>query len=374
MSRLKTERNATMNRRLTSTTRLITAVTALLCLDAAETGLGQQAASAGYLLVTDWGGDKVVLYDGATGEFVDRFVPKHSGGMNQPYGILFGPHDGNLYVSTGDYGGPGQLKAVLRYDGATGEFIDNFTIGGNLESPRGIIFGPDGNLYVVDKKVDRPEGRVARFNGLTGAFLGDFVPCGSGGLKRPAGLVFGPSVNHPSKLDLYVTSALTQNVLRYDGVTGAFRGEFVASGSGGLAYPVALTFGPDGNLYVASGAFGALNSSDPEAVFRYQGPSGETPGAFIDLFVPSGSGGLQLPFGLIFGPDGNGDGYPDLYVANSDVSGASNYGKKATVKRYDGLSGAFIDTFVEERSGRLDDVALLTFTQTDPVTLEYTGD
>jgi hypothetical protein len=134
---------------------------------------------------------------------------------------------------------------------------------------------------------------------------------------------------------------------------------------------VALTFGPDGNLYVASGA---LNSGDPQAVFRYQGPSGESPGAFIDLFVPPGSGGLQFPFGLIFGPDGDGDGYSDLYVTNSDVSGASNYGKKATVKRYDGLNGAFIDTFVEARSGRLDDVALLTFTETDPVTLAYTGD
>ena len=44
-------------------------------------------------------------YDGSTGAFVDTFVAKHSGGMNHPYGILFGPHDGDLYISTGSAGG-----------------------------------------------------------------------------------------------------------------------------------------------------------------------------------------------------------------------------------------------------------------------------
>jgi DNA-binding beta-propeller fold protein YncE len=323
---------------------------------------------ASYLLVADWGGDKVLRYDAASGAFVDPFIPRRIGGMNQPYGILFGPHDGHLYVSVGEYGGPGQLKGVLRYHSATGAFLGNFARGGKLESPRGIIFGPDGNLYVVDKKVDRPEARVARFHGFTGAYLDDFVPFGSGGLNRAAGLVFGPSLQNHRQLDLYVTSGLTRNVLRYDGTTGAFLGDFVASGSGGLGYPVALSFGPDGNLYVAAGA---LDSNEPAAVFRYQGPSGDTPGAFVDLFVSPGSGGLQFPFGLIFGPDCNGDGHPDLYVTNSEVTGGALPAKRATVKRYDGLTGVFIDTFVAERSGRLDDAALLTFTETDPVTLEY---
>jgi hypothetical protein len=44
------------------------------------------------------------------------------------------------------------------------------------------------------------------------------------------------------------------------------------------------------------------------------------------------------------------------------------------VKRYDGISGSFIDTFVKEASGRLDDPFGLTFTGTDPVTLNYPGD
>src|SRR5262245_9165263 len=115
---------------------------------------GRLCLSSGHLLVTNWGGDSVLRYDEGSGAFVDTFVPKHAGGMNQPYGIVFGPHDHNLYVSTGQYGGPGQLKAVLRYDGETGAFIDKFTVGGDLQGPRGIIFGPDGNLYVADKLID----------------------------------------------------------------------------------------------------------------------------------------------------------------------------------------------------------------------------
>jgi DNA-binding beta-propeller fold protein YncE len=320
-----------------------------------------------YLLVADFNRDSVKRYDSVSGAFVDTFVPKHSGGMNQPWGVLFGPHDGDLYVSTGEFGGPGQVKGVLRYDGTTGAFIDNFAVGGNLASPRGIIFGPDGNLYVADRKYIgqdwQLEGRVARFDGTTGAYLGEFVPLGSGGLSIPTQLVFGPSVEDAGRLDLYVVSTGTNSVLRYDGTTGNFLGEFVASGNGGLEGPVTMTFGPDGDLYVAD-----FYSTDL-AVKRFEGPSGLTPGAFIDTFVPAGSGGLRAPSGLIFGPDGNHDGQLDLYLAEVAANGFI----KASVKRYDGVSGDFLDTFVTERSGGLEGAVLITFTETDPVTLNYLG-
>jgi DNA-binding beta-propeller fold protein YncE len=325
--------------------------------------------SGDYLLLADFEGDQVQRYDGSTGAFVDTFVPKHVGGMYQPWGVLFGP-DGNgdgrndLYVSTGEFTGNGQLKAVLRYDGTSGAFIDVFTKGADLHSLRGIIFGPDGNLYVAD--FDHSfGGRVVRFNGQTGEFIDDFVPGGSGGLSGIRGLVFGPSGRSGRTLDLYVTSGRGNSILRYDGVTGAFVDVFAAPGSGGLASPTGLTFGPDGNLYV---------TSNPEAnlsVLRFQGPSGPAPGAFIDTFVPAGSGGLQVPLGVIFGPDGNRDGALDLYVSDGRFDGGSLTGKKGTVKRYDGVTGAFIDVFVPERSGGLRRPSMITFTATDPVTLAY---
>lgn len=169
-------------------------------------------------------------------------------------------------------------------------------------------------------------------------------------------MAFAPRPGDAGKLDLYVCNIGDKdhagNVLRYDGATDDFLGEFVPAHSGNLGLPTSLTFGPDANLYVSSNA--AFDSGGPDAVLRYQGPSGASPGAFMGVFVSPGSGGLESPTGILFGPDGNSDGHQDLYVSNSRLTGqGGDKGKLGTVKRYDGLTGVFIDTFVPIRSGGL---------------------
>jgi hypothetical protein len=323
--------------------------------------------------------DNVLRFDAATGAFVDEFIPRRSGGLNQPNGIVFGPHDHDLYITTGHFQGPGQIKAVLRFDGAGGAFEDEFVERRQLDQPHSGIFGPDGNFYVGDSGNNpggnqSAGGRVARFDGRTGAFLGDFVTAGSGGLTHPGAIVFGPDSTGDGRLDLYATDEGPSRVMLYDGVTGAFVREFVPGGSGGLMAPWGLTFGPDGNLYVAS--FGA------QSVMRYQGPSGPTPGAPLPApgnsgayFVSAGSGGLLNAFGVLFGPDGNGDGRQDLYVTSDDYYNQGFINSKlGSVKRYDGQTGAFLDTFVAPGSGGLRSTVLITFTDTDPVTLAYRRD
>ena len=124
---------------------------------------------------------------------------------------------------------------------------------------------------------------------------------------------------------VYVTSFDNDSVLKFDADTGAFLGVFVPAGSGGLNGPTGLTFGPDGHLYVASFVF-------TNTVLKYHGQSGR----FLGVFVSEGSGGLQGPMDLSFGADGN------LYVVSSYAGG---------VFRYDGRTGAFIDQFTSEPSG-----------------------
>src|SRR5262249_31834135 len=212
-----------------------------------------------------------------------------------------------------------------------------------------------------------------RYNGMSGAFLDEFVSiAGNGGLAHPQGLVFGPDGRDDGKLDLFVSGAFdSENVFRYDGTTGAFLGKYVADGS--LKHPGGLTFGPDGTLYVPD--FGT------NVIYRFQGPSGTSPGAPLPsagnsgaVFISAGSGDMCAPLSLLFGPDGNGDGRQDLYVASVKLGGtAKGNAHTSTVKRFDSVTGAFIDTFVAANSGGLDDPNFIAFTETDPTTLAYTG-
>ena len=180
---------------------------------------------------------------------------------------------------------------------------------------------------------------MLRYDGATGAFLDVFVAAGSGGLAAPIDLTFGPDGN------LYVADIDTNEVLRYDGSTGAFLDVFVPAGSGGLDGPLTLIFGPDGNLYV-----GSFRTPNGGGVLRYDGSTGE----FIDLFALAGN----VP---AFGPDGN------LYVGH----------RLNEVLRYDGATGEFIDYFFEfANNGGLDGLFSMTFTPEavpEPGTLALLG-
>jgi DNA-binding beta-propeller fold protein YncE len=337
---------------------------------------GRLCPSGGYLLVSSFDTDSVLRYDETTGAFAGAFVPTKSGGLRQPMGVAFGP-DHNLYVASGLEADQGTgHRDVLRYNGTTGAFIDDFADQNQLQSPRGILFGPDGNLYVADGFADA----VVRYNGTTGAFMDNFVPPGSGGLSHPGGMVFGPDGSSDGKLDLYVGNNFDHKILRYDGTTGAFKGIFASSGA--LNTVTGLAFGPDGNLYVANANFTNSGTFPAGNIVRFEGPGGPSPGALLGTFVSAGSGGLSTPdAGLLFGPDGSNDGKLDLYVASAVASFGAADGKvqfvaapgTSEVLRYDGTTGAFKGAFAAGDSGGLEFPTFMTFTETNPTTLNYEG-
>jgi DNA-binding beta-propeller fold protein YncE len=135
----------------------------------------------GNLYVADHTANKIVKYDGETGEYMHDFLTSGSGGLDGPLDMIFGP-DGNLFVSSR------YSENVLRYDGSTGAFIDVFASASLGYHPWGIGFGPSGHLYVAQHY----EGRVLQYDGTSGVYMGDFVSSGSGGLSHPAHLVFSP--------------------------------------------------------------------------------------------------------------------------------------------------------------------------------------
>jgi Calx-beta domain-containing protein len=300
-------------------------------------------------------GDAIAIEGSTQMKFFDPFVAPQSGGLTGARGIDYGP-DGNLYVSAESEITPGSwVGFVNRYDASTGRFIDVFSSDPGLDGAKDVEFGPDGNLYVPNNVGDN----VYRFNGTSGAFMDIFVSTGSGGLDTPRSLIFGPDGNGDGQQDLYITSAATDNVLRFDGVTGAFIDAFVSSGSGGLNDPTALVFGPDGNLYVASGAHSDFYNS----ILRYDGATG----AFMDVFVPAGSAGLTLAptAGVIFGPDVNGDGTADMYVSNGEVD---------EVLIYNGMNGSFLQKYLTPGLGGLDDPKGLRFDNDGNLLVVNNGD
>ena len=117
--------------------------------------------------------------------------------------------------------------------------------------------------------------------------------------------------------DLLVLMHDSGKVERYD-AEGKHLGTFIS----GLAAPNALAFGPDGALYVATGAVGGAG-----AVKKFNGVTGRFLGNFIS--VPAGQPGYLARASDIVWHEG------DCFVVSCDDS---------KVQRYDGKTGAFKGT------------------------------
>jgi streptogramin lyase len=185
----------------------------------------------GSLYVADYNGKQILHYD-ATGTFLSSF-----GTTGTPQGLAWGP-DGNLYVTTTN-------SSVERYS-PTGSFLGVFIAAGSggLSNAKAIVWGPDGNAYVSSYS----SSEVLRYNGATGTFMNVFA-AGSGGFED---ITFGPDKN------LYVASYGDGAVYRYNGATGASLGTFVS----GIATAYGLRFDAAGNLDVSVRSAGQIMTYD----------------------------------------------------------------------------------------------------------------
>ncbi len=286
------------------------------------------ASAQADLFVSSFNQNSVRRYHETTGAFIGTFIAAGSGNLSAPHRGIFGL-DGNFYVASANN------DMVLRYNGQTGAFMDIFIQNGQkglpaltLDYPVDMTIGPDGLLYVSSQLNDR----ILRFNATTGAFVDIFVATGSGGLDGPSGIGF---LNG----DFFVAGRFNvvadNHVFRYDGTSGAFEAAF---GAGTMNTAYGLDFGPDGNLYVASGGSSKIVKFDPIT------------GAAVD-FVTTGSGGLSAPIGIEFGADNN------LYAASLNAD---------SVKYYHGSTGAPLGDFVAAGSGGLDQPNFMTFAVPEP--------
>ena len=179
----------------------------------------------GALYATEWnnGGVSRISSDGT----VTPIVPGN--GLALVGDIAYSP-DGTLYVLNMD----GWTVARVTAEGAVEIISSGLNLESSGESQPALTFDGAGNLYVAESGLVEPVTRISKFtpDGVASVFTAD--------VDRPSGLAF-----HPTNGDLYVSEALSDQILRFS--PGGTCYPFV----NGLNQPMGLAFGPDGLLYVA---------------------------------------------------------------------------------------------------------------------------
>jgi hypothetical protein len=224
---------------------------------------------------------EVLRFDGRSGMYKGKLVSSTDRGAPfAPRGMVYGGPDRDFYVADqGEENGCVSDGSIRQY-GDHGNLRSRFGVRGFRDQfhPRGIVFGPDGLLYVTVVSCldpgddtyapgDRGHGYIMRFDARTKRYVDTFVTYQRvPNLHRPDGLAFDKDGN------LWVTSFRLDDlpdgtpyppnnvdrILKIDGRTGRQIGELPLWKEGdSRAYAQDIVFGPGGYLYIP------ITSSDP---------------------------------------------------------------------------------------------------------------
>jgi hypothetical protein len=225
---------------------------------------------------------------------------------------------GRIFVSSFDD------HRIAEFD-RTGAFMGDLvgTGGGGLAGPTAMALTAGGTLLVSSAMTNS----VLEFSLSDGSLVRQAVAPGTGGLVEPFGLAISPAGR------LIVTSA-DNRVLEFDLSTGQHLRDLVSAGEGGLSTPRCIAYKPDGNLLVVS--------YDNRSALEYHGQTGD----FIGKWNRGGTENrlvLDEPWGIRIGPDG------DVYISTSHVhrDGEPLHLTKARLFHFDIRNGNFLRAYVE---------------------------
>ena len=237
-----------------------------------------------------------------------------------------------------------------------------------------VVASSDGQYVYA---ADRTNARVDRFNEADGSIAGNpnfnfsFTPA-TAPVKNPTGIAaYGGYLYVASG---YQNSNPTQTLYRFyeyngtvppngnDPKTGAFsNGETAANGG-------TVTNGAEGVAIDPNGRYIAVAALIDNKINLYDLNSGTYlfEASTNTSLVPSDSkknGGLNLPTGLAWGPDFNGDGFPDLYACSSGDDSIKVYAGPdpslanpfpATIPNGEVRAGSFLGNLVQSKTNGSD--------------------
>lgn len=334
----------------------------------AGTLLAGSVARADDLFIGDVGDNTVKKIDSSTGASLGTFVPTDAG-LNGPMGMIF--TDGQLLVVNQNFNqGAGE---VFRFDGKTGMFLGKLfssTDRGAAFAPQGIVRGDPGDRYYVADlgtagDTCDGQGNVKEYND-NGAFLGNLDRRNFTPGFYPRGVVFGPDgllyvSARGCPLSPNASDALIAYVLRFDPHSRKFIDVFASDQTvDGFHRPEGLAFDANGNLWITSFRDSG-NANDVDRILKLDGKTGR----LLDT-LPLWEPGAPRAYAqaILFGPDGK------LFIP---ISGNADE-TTGQLRRCD-TSTKHCDVIVAAAStgGPLLSPWFLIFKRSDPATLTYKG-
>jgi hypothetical protein len=213
-----------------------------------ETTAGVVPGPSNNLFIFSPGSDQIFMVDSTTGAMKRTlsgpFIKTSHDGKIGPDGLLYTVNAPSLNAAVGT----SRPDSIERFDPVTGDHVDTFAntnTNAPVRGPFGLIWGPDGDLYVASVLAYgfnpndfpfRPD-HIQRFDGKTGEFKGFVV--------RETHLTFTMSW-HPTGR-LLVPSHFYNEVYMYDVSNGQMIDAFAD-----VSYPIGTAYGPDGSFYAAS--------------------------------------------------------------------------------------------------------------------------